>query len=250
MFAAAVHTEEPTALPDGIRGLEAALSRAPRGTGNRPAADERIAIGVAEITPARIDDPETDMNSLAVAAHAEAIEGTVGDLERAGDVNGPISGLCDACDTDADRFARRVTDACSLEGLAVDARHGADDDSPLVGAASIIAKVERDARTSPPYPTSTGRSAAAIRAIRPPANFSPLTSTSTANSRRSRARVVVDLRRRARGRRTDRARAVHSGMTSANLVNQYVGLRSPTSESLPKTVSCRSRRTSRSVPNQ
>ena len=145
MFAAAVHTEEPTALPDGIRDSKRLSPERREELAAALRADERIAIGVAEITPARIDDPETDMNSLAVAAHAEAIEGTVGDLERAGDVNGPISGLCDACDTDADRFARRVTDACSLEGLAVDARHGADDDSPLVGAASIIAKVERDA---------------------------------------------------------------------------------------------------------
>ena len=142
MFAAAIHCE-PAALPDDVGDSK----------GIAPTRREELAaeirdiatVGVAEIPVARIDDPETDMNSLAVAAHAEAIEGTVGDLERAGDVNGPISGLCDACDTDADRFARRVTDACSLEGLAVDARHGADDDSPLVGAASIIAKVERDA---------------------------------------------------------------------------------------------------------
>ncbi|PGF15374.1 ribonuclease HII [Natrinema sp. CBA1119] len=145
MFAAAVHTEEPTALPDGIRDSKRLSPERREKLAAALRADERIAIGVAEITPARIDDPETDMNSLAVAAHAEAIEGTVGDLERADDANDPISGLCDACDTDAERFARRVADACSLEGVAVDARHGADDESPLVGAASIVAKVERDA---------------------------------------------------------------------------------------------------------
>ncbi|WP_226040527.1 ribonuclease HII [Natrinema sp. DC36] len=145
MFAAAVHCEEPSVLPDGIRDSKRLSPERREELAATLRSDDRLAIGVAEITPARIDDPETDMNSLAVASHAEAIEGTVSDLERAGDANGTISGLCDACDTDAERFARRVADACSLEGVAVDARHGADDESPLVGAASIIAKVERDA---------------------------------------------------------------------------------------------------------
>lgn len=145
MFAAAVHCEDSATLPDGIRDSKRLSPERREELAATLRADDRIAVGVAEITPARIDDPETDMNSLAVAAHAESIEGTVADLERDDTENGLISGLCDACDTDADRFARRVADACSLEGLAVDAHHGADDDSPLVGAASIIAKVERDA---------------------------------------------------------------------------------------------------------
>ena len=145
MFAAAVYLEDPDGLPDGIRDSKRLTPERREELATTLRDDDRIAIGVAEITPARIDDPQTDMNSLAVTAHANAIEDAVADLERSGDSSEPVSGLCDACDTDAERFARRVSDACSLERLTVDARHGADDDSPLVGAASIIAKVERDA---------------------------------------------------------------------------------------------------------
>ncbi|OLZ41825.1 ribonuclease HII [Natrinema saccharevitans] len=147
MFAAAVHCEAPDDLPDGIRDSKRLSPERREELAATLRGDDRIAVGVAEITPARIDDPETDMNSLAVAAHADAIEAALADRER--DASGePFSGLCDACDTDADRFARRVADACSLEALAVDARHGADDESPLVGAASVVAKVERDAHVA------------------------------------------------------------------------------------------------------
>ncbi|WP_255170506.1 ribonuclease HII [Natrononativus amylolyticus] len=139
MFAAAVCVDDLRVLPEGVadsKRLTAArreeLAAAMRG-------DERIRIGVAEITPARIDDPDTDMNGLAVAAHASAIDAAAGDLET-----DSLEGLCDACDTDAGRFARRVADACILEAT-IEAEHGADDDSSLVGAASVVAKVERDA---------------------------------------------------------------------------------------------------------
>ncbi|QCW04200.1 ribonuclease HII [Natrinema pallidum] len=144
MFAAAVHLEDPAALPDGIRDSKRLTPDRREDLAASLRTDDRIAIGVAEITPARIDGPGTDMNSLAVEAHATAIDDAIGSFESAAAAGDRPSGLCDACDTDADRFARRVADACSLE-VDVDARHGADDDAPLVGAASIIAKVDRDA---------------------------------------------------------------------------------------------------------
>ncbi|WP_254763149.1 ribonuclease HII [Natrinema marinum] len=147
MFAAAVHCEDSSALPDGIKDSKRLSPERREDLAATLREDDRIAVGVAEITPARIDDPETDMNSLAVAAHAAAIAGVADCLER--DATGaPLTGLCDACDTDAERFARRVTEACSLPTLEIDARHGADDESPLVGAASIVAKVERDAHVA------------------------------------------------------------------------------------------------------
>jgi ribonuclease HII len=91
------------------------------------------------------------MNSLTVAAHAEALGGVLGrdDATPAADC------LLDAGDTDADRFAERVLERLDGEGSTadhpttsgprVDARHQADEDDPLVGAASIVAKVARDA---------------------------------------------------------------------------------------------------------
>ncbi|ELY51754.1 ribonuclease HII [Natronococcus jeotgali] len=142
MFAAAVRVPEPDALPEGIADSKRLAPERREELAAILREDDRIAIGVSEIAPETIDDPETDMNSLAVRAHAEAIEAA---LEAADGPTAP-SGLCDACDTDADRFARRVADACDLEGdLELAAAHGADDADPIVGAASVVAKVERDA---------------------------------------------------------------------------------------------------------
>jgi ribonuclease HII len=77
-----------------------------------------LRVGIARIGVERIDDPTTDMNGLTVEAHASA-------------------------DTDPERFARRV--AAAHGDLEVTAEHGADETYPLVGAASVVAKVERDA---------------------------------------------------------------------------------------------------------
>jgi ribonuclease HII len=49
----------------------------------------------------------------------------------------------DACDTNEARFGRHVS-AKAGGGVRVIARHHADRDDPLVGAASIVAKVRRD----------------------------------------------------------------------------------------------------------
>jgi len=49
----------------------------------------------------------------------------------------------DACDTDERRFGRRVAHHAGIP-VRVVARHHADRDDPVVGAASIVAKVRRD----------------------------------------------------------------------------------------------------------
>ncbi len=55
----------------------------------------------------------------------------------------PDRAIVDACDTNADRFGREIV---GLSGgrTQVVARHKADRDHPIVGAASIVAKVRRD----------------------------------------------------------------------------------------------------------
>jgi ribonuclease HII len=132
MFAAAVRAD-PDELPDGVGdSKDIAPDR-------RERLDERIravadAVSVAEIPVSRIDDPETDMNTLTVAAHAEALAGVATD---------GLPGMVDAGDTDADRFGRRVADRVDAR-LELTAEHGADESDPLVGAASIVAKVARD----------------------------------------------------------------------------------------------------------
>ena len=132
MFAAAVACE-PAALPEAV-GDSKTITPTRR---EALAAEIRdvASVGVAEITVDRIDDPQTDMNTLTVAAQAAA-------LDRIGPEG--LAGTVDAGDVDAARFGRRVAAGVDAE-CTIEAAHGADETNPLVGAASIVAKVERDA---------------------------------------------------------------------------------------------------------
>ena len=98
-----------------------------------------ISVATAVVAPARIDAPETDMNSLGVAAQAEAVAAVATDGD---DV------VADAADTDESRFGRRLADTVAGSGveISVTAEHGADEAYPVVSAASVVAKVERDRR--------------------------------------------------------------------------------------------------------
>jgi len=134
MFAAAVRAD-PDDLPEGVgdsKGIPAER-RERLAAEVRAAAD---AVAVAEVTVERIDDPETDMNGLTVAAHAEALA----DAAAADD-----EALVDAGDTNAVRFERRVERRAPP---AVRAEHGADETHAIVGAASIVAKSAREAHVA------------------------------------------------------------------------------------------------------
>jgi ribonuclease HII len=122
----------PEALPESVDDSKR-IAPARRETLAAEIRERAGAVGVARLAPARIDGGP-DMNSLTVAAHAEAID--------AAGVTG--AGIVDAGDVDADRFGRRV-EAAAQADVTVDAEHGADASHPSVGAASIVAKVERDA---------------------------------------------------------------------------------------------------------
>jgi len=131
MFVAAVRAD-PERLPAGVgdsKGIDA---------DRRQELDTEIrevaTVEVVEIPVERIDDPETDMNSLTVAGHSEALAGVVEE---------GVSGYADAGDTNAVRFERRV--ASQLDhSVDVRAEHGADEQYRIVGAASILAKVARE----------------------------------------------------------------------------------------------------------
>jgi ribonuclease HII len=134
MVAASVVCDE-SVLPEGVDDSKRLAPARREELARAIRADERIAVGVAAIEPSRIDDPGTDMNTLTVAAHAEAAARVVED---------GMEGICDAGDVDAERFARRVAERLPDVGLV--AEHRADEAHRIVGAASVIAKVERDAR--------------------------------------------------------------------------------------------------------
>lgn len=136
MFAAAVRVD-PQALPDGV-GDSKDIPPERREDLAQAIHEVADAVAVAEITAERIDNPETDMNSLTVAAHAQALAGVATD----GD-----DGYVDAGDTNAVRFERNVTEGVPAD-VDLRAEHGADDTYPVVGAASIVAKVTRDAHVA------------------------------------------------------------------------------------------------------
>jgi ribonuclease HII len=111
-------------------------------------ADDRIAVATREVTPAEIDAPDADLNALTIAAAGAAIDSvaSVGaDTETTADgTAADATGVVDACDANAERFGRRVREATTAD-IEITAEHGADEAYDLVGAASIVAKVARDA---------------------------------------------------------------------------------------------------------
>ena len=135
MFAAAVVCD-PADLPDGVRDSKR-LTPARREELDA-CVREVAAVGLAEIPPERIDDPETDMNTLTVAAHAEALSRVAAD---------GLAGVVDGGDVDAARFGRRVAARVDAD-VDVVSEHGADDAHPIVSAASVVAKVARDAHVA------------------------------------------------------------------------------------------------------
>lgn len=124
---------DPEELPDDIDDSKALSGTRRETLAGRLRDDPSVQIGVARVSTERIDDPATDMNTLTVAAHAAALI----------QVASGLSGVVDACDTNADRFARRVGERVDAS-IEVDAEHAADETYPLVSAASVVAKVERD----------------------------------------------------------------------------------------------------------
>jgi ribonuclease HII len=95
------------------------------------------------------------MNTLKVHGQARAVRAAL-DGVVAVDLDEPIRVVADAGDTSEARFARRLgefvadpdSDTTDTEHPEVDvsAAHGADEGDPMVGAASVVAKVARDER--------------------------------------------------------------------------------------------------------
>ncbi|WP_336024355.1 ribonuclease HII [Halobellus salinisoli] len=141
MVAAAVRASSE-AIPDSVDDSKRLAPETRESIAERLRRHEDVAIGVAVVSTDRIDDPETDMNSLTVDAHAEAIAAVA---------RGDDAVVTDAGDVSESRFGRRVREGVASRSrsdslpLDVHAKHGADETYPLVAAASVVAKVHRDA---------------------------------------------------------------------------------------------------------
>jgi ribonuclease HII len=140
MVAAAVRAD-PAAIPADVDDSKRVAPDRREDLAAALRADPAVRVGVGVVPVARIDDPETDMNSLTVAAQAEAVAAVADEGDAV---------LADAGDVSESRFARRLADGVAGAGVdvRVTAEHGADGAHAVVGAASILAKVERDARVA------------------------------------------------------------------------------------------------------
>ncbi|HTY90508.1 MAG TPA: ribonuclease HII [Methanocella sp.] len=88
------------------------------------------------VSPERIDsraDDETNLNELEVECFSNILRALR-----------PAVAYVDACDVNAERFGINVKKGLDFE-LDIVSRHNADRDYPVVSAASILAKVHRDA---------------------------------------------------------------------------------------------------------
>lgn len=135
LFVACV-SADAAALPDGTDDSKRLTPARREALAAELRADKRVTIAVSEVTPTEIDDGR--LNGLTVAAMADTIDCAT----AAGE-----SGIVDACDTDAERFGRRVR-AETAADVELAAEHGADESHEHVGAASIVAKVVRDEHIS------------------------------------------------------------------------------------------------------
>jgi len=120
-----------------------------------------VGLGVRDsklLTPARRTELFAGLQALGRRERIELLPPTIDAFVRRGRLNelearafgrlvrrtGPARAYVDACDTNARRFGGRVAHWAGVEPGAVDARHKADRDLPIVAAASIVAKVHRD----------------------------------------------------------------------------------------------------------
>lgn len=136
MIAAAVHAD-PATMPDAVADSKTLDASERESIAESLHARHDVDIGIAYIPVAAIDDSSTDMNTLTVDAHAAAIQALPTALTD-------IDGVLDAGDVNADRFRRRVQNRLD-QSPTITAEHEADTNHPLVAAASIVAKVTRDA---------------------------------------------------------------------------------------------------------
>jgi ribonuclease HII len=140
MFVSAVEFDADFPVPDSKR-----LSSEKRERLSEKIRDT-CAVAVVEVTPKEIDTYVADggMNDLMIEAQARTLEKL--------DVSGEV--IADASDVSAERFARRLGERVH-DGYDVKAEHSADDTYDAVGAASVVAKVERDAHVAR-YDTGSG----------------------------------------------------------------------------------------------
>ena len=125
-----------TELPEAVDDSKRLAGGQRRQIGAALAMARQIEVAYCHIQPGTIDDGRTNLTALTIRGVAEVLRR----LARPGDAV-----LLDAADVDAARFGRRVAHQLEEPEVSITAEHRADATYPHVGAASIAAKVLRDA---------------------------------------------------------------------------------------------------------
>lgn len=134
MFVAAVHVDDPAALPAGVDDSKRLQPATRRDLADALEGAGHVTSALREVPVARIETPDATMTDLVAEASAAAI----GALQR------PAARvIVDTGERDTGRYATRVTRHLGGD-RPIDARVGADGDVPAVGAASILAKEARE----------------------------------------------------------------------------------------------------------
>ncbi|OYR37952.1 ribonuclease HII [Halorubrum sp. Ib24] len=180
MVSAAVFAD-PASLPADVDDSKRLSPERREAMAETMRGSDRVAVGVAFVEPAEIDRPDTDMNTLTVRGQARAVRAALGEIAGVTGVERPaepVRVVADAGDTSEARFARRLgafaeggddlggndtgggdpedggrvvvdsegDESAALPPVDVESFHGADEADPVVGAASVVAKVARDDR--------------------------------------------------------------------------------------------------------
>lgn len=128
----------PSAVPDDVADsktlAEATRERLAARIDEHPDLDVAVRLVPAREINERMADGLT-LNDLETSAFADVL-----------DKLGAERAVVDTVGADADAFGQALADR--LDGTTVEARAGADAEDPLVGAASVVAKVRRDARVA------------------------------------------------------------------------------------------------------
>jgi ribonuclease HII len=134
MVIAAVGATSKDVLPDGLKDSKKLTDSKREELADELRESDSVVVRTVSVSVERIDAEETDMNSLTVNGFSSVISLLPDDY---------TTGLLDASDTDETRFSRRVTEQLDNEYI-LRAEHNADENHPIVSAASIIAKSKRE----------------------------------------------------------------------------------------------------------
>ena len=138
MFVAAVRISSEGMVPDSAVDSKKLTKKQREKIANIINKLENCSIGIEEIKVEEIDMVGSNMNNLTAMGHARAISQIVKEGDKI---------YLDAADVNAQRFGEKIGRELDVE-VQIFSEHKADEKYPIVSAASIIAKVERDAHVS------------------------------------------------------------------------------------------------------